>query len=842
VTTASRKEEKALSAPASVSVVELREIQEKPAPTVADQLKGVAGVDINKGGVAQSNIVARGFNNAFSGSMLMLQDYRFAGVPSLRVNVPFLFTGTSEDVERVEVLLGPASALYGPNSANGVLHVITKSPFTQQGTTLTIDGGTQSLLRGSARHSRLFGEKVGVKLSGEFFTAEDFEYHDPAEPATVRRPVGGGQSAMLPNVRDFDVRRTSGEARVDVRPGADAELVTTVGMSRIQNALELTGANGTAQARGWTYVNLQQRARFGRLFGQAFLNMSDAGNEDSLDASGTFLLRSGQPIVDKSRVFVGQLQHGRNFGLKQDFVYGVDYIRTMPNTGNTINGRNEDDDDVTEIGGYVQSTTNLTEKLDLVAALRADQNNRIEGTQVSPRAALIYKPNTENNFRVTYNRAFGTPANFTMFLDLIQLRNVSGSPYSIRAVGNPPKDGWQFNRGCVATVSDGLCMKSIFLGPQANTFVPATASAALPGLVAAQASAITAAFTPQIQALLVSQGVPANQAAQQAPVLAGQLVAFLGTLRPNPTQVGTRIARINEPTTANRDATSVTNIDPLAASYNTTYELGYKGIIGGRMRVALDLWHQIRGDVGNPADIVTPSVYADSTTLANYLTGALTPALQQQGLSQPVAAAAASNIGRSLAQNFKGVPLGLITFDDERFATPTDVYATYQTVYQEVSLNGADLAVDYVANDQWTLGGTFSWVSKLIFEGTISSNNKPLMLNAPDNKGSLFAKYRDLSGRWGGEIRGRYFSAYPVNSGVYATDHVFLPGTPAAYSYEPVEGATLLDMSLNYRLPVGARELLLSVNADNLLGEKYRTFPGTPELGRMVVTRLQITF
>src|SRR5207237_10674738 len=128
VTTASRAPEKILDAPASISVVETREIEERPSVTAVDHLKGVPGLSINTGGIAQSNVVARGFNNAFSGAMLMLQDYRFAAVPSLRVNVPFLFSGTNEDIERIEVLLGPASALYGPNSANGVLHVITKSP------------------------------------------------------------------------------------------------------------------------------------------------------------------------------------------------------------------------------------------------------------------------------------------------------------------------------------------------------------------------------------------------------------------------------------------------------------------------------------------------------------------------------------------------------------------------------------------------------------------------------------------------------------------------------------------------------------------------------------------
>jgi iron complex outermembrane receptor protein len=285
-----------------------------------------------------------------SGSILTLQDYRFAGVPSLRVNVPLMFTSTNEDIERIEVLLGPASALYGPNSSHGVLHVITKSPFTSQGTMLTVDGGTRSLFRGSARHAGLIGNNFAFKLSGELFQAADFKFDDPGEPAVFPAAAPPGRAGQ-PNDRDFDVRRWLGEARLDYRPNDNSEYVTTLGMSKFGSGLEYTGANGTALAKNWTYTSIQQRARVGRLFGQVFLNMSDAGNEDSLSLDGTYLLRSGQPIVDQSRSWAAQLQHGMSLGSRQDFVYGVDYISTNPRTGNTINGRNEDIDDVREIGG-----------------------------------------------------------------------------------------------------------------------------------------------------------------------------------------------------------------------------------------------------------------------------------------------------------------------------------------------------------------------------------------------------------------------------------------------------------------------------------------------------------
>lgn len=855
VTTASRRPEKALSAPASIAVVDVRDIQERTSVTVADHLKGLAGVDVQTGGLAQNNVVARGFNNAFSGSILTLQDYRFAAVPSLRVNVPFLFTATNEDIERMEVLLGPASALYGPNSANGVLHIITKSPFTSQGTTLTLDGGERSLLRGSIRHAGLITPKVGYKLSGEYFTANDFRSpsardasgvllpnFDPGEPDIFPPEAPAGRRGQ-PNIRDFDLEKYTGEARVDVRPFDDAEFVTTIGFTKIGNGLEYTGANGTAQVRNWIYSSIQQRARVGRLFGQIFFNSSNAGNDDSLDTEGTFLLRSGQPIVDKSTVFAAQIQHGITLGSRQDFVYGLDYIATNPSTGGTINGRNEDIDNVREVGGYVQSTTNLTNLLDLIVAARLDQNDQIEGTQFSPRAALVFKPNEFNNFRVTYNRSFSTPANFTYFLDLIQARNIGGTGFNVRALGNPPKQGWTFNRSCAAGPG-GLCMKSPATGPT-NPWVPAVASPlAFPVIV----NALGPTLRTNIQNSLVAAGTPAAQAAQ----LAAGIVQFLGTLQPGAADAGTRIAFLGSSPTSSISEADVKPIGPLDASYNKTWELGYKGIIGSRLRVAADAWFQTRGDVGNPAGLATPNVFYNPTALGGFIGPRLAGFLGSLGLPAAQVQALTTALTPALAGGLSSVPQGIVQFNSDKFASATDVHATYtSTTDTEFDVNGFDLAVDFLANDSWMFAGTFSWVSDEIFTDILSSNSTPLMLNSPATKGSVAVKYRNEPRGWSFEVRSRFNEAFPVNSGVYAAGENALgnpitftrPGSATVYSYEGVEAATVFDMGITYRLPfAGAREALISLNGTNVFDKGYRTMPGAPLIGRMFVTRLQYSF
>ena len=131
------------------------------------------GVDIITEGIQSTNVLVRGFNNIFSGSLHALTDHRLAGVPSLRVNLLHFIPSTDEDIERMEVVLGPGSALYGPNTANGVLHIFTRSPLdsASTGTTVTLGGGERSVFPGVfpfllSRQQAPGGEALRTVLEG----------------------------------------------------------------------------------------------------------------------------------------------------------------------------------------------------------------------------------------------------------------------------------------------------------------------------------------------------------------------------------------------------------------------------------------------------------------------------------------------------------------------------------------------------------------------------------------------------------------------------------------------------------------------------------------------------
>jgi outer membrane receptor for ferrienterochelin and colicins len=822
--------EKILDAPASISVVNAEQITNVPAVTIADYLKTTPGLSVSTGGMMQSNIVSRGFNNAFSGSMLVLQDYRFSGVPSLRVNVPALFTGTSDDIERIEVVNGPAAALYGPNAADGVLNIITKSPFQSKGTTISVDGGGNAMLQGSFRTANTFGDnKWGYKFSGSYFSATDWKYNDPNEPA-VYPTIAGSPRSGQPLQRDFADKKYSGEFRLDYKPNADFDNIINVGYSKILSGIDITTAFGAVQAKDWSYTSLQDRMRYKGFFAQVFYNANNSGSSNPRDTSGTFYLRTGLPVVDQSTVTVGQVQQAFALG-KTALVAGADYIYTHPYSDSTIFGRNEGSTDITEEGVYLQATVPLTPKLDLMSAIRGDQTNRLAGTQFSPRVAFVYKANDNNNFRFTYSRAFSSPASFEYMLD--QLTNPNQAPgFALRAIGNPSKSGWQFARSCDATVNGGLCMHSPWIAGGPTSFVSSTSANAFPGFMS-QLSAIASALPASTFASTSDPTGVASKAGFLGIFSIPGMSAVLGSLRPTDAQVGSvlRIGKTAVP------LSSVTDIQPLSAAFNTTWEVGYKGIIKDRLRIAVDLWYQIRGDVGAPIGQINPLVFMDPTKLTSYLGTALTTGLMGAGYSLAQAQGTVAAVLPGLIPIMAALPQGALAFTNTKLAPDQSIIASYTNALGSIDVRGADVALDYQVNDTWMLSGQYSHIGQNVFP-QIGGAGNALMSNSPKHRASGTATYTNDASGWSFTSTVRYADAFPVNSGLFNS---FDPNPTGGAAYAPLPANTLIDVGGSWRLPF-AQNMTWSLNVSDLLDTRVATFVGVPEIGRLIATRVRYSF
>jgi iron complex outermembrane receptor protein len=820
VVSATRRPEKQTDAPVFSSVIPQVQVTERPTLTVTDHLKGLPGVDISQGGLVQSNVVGRGFNNIFSGATLMLVDNRFAAVPSLRVNVPAFFPAANEDIERIEFVLGPGAALYGPNSAKGVLAITTKSPLTTQGTTIGVESGFRSdsrqpdgttfdggagMVRATLRTAQKLSDKFGFKISGEYLTGEEWRMRDVAEPTSL--PLAG--QPAIPGLnpadcnattgcRDFDLTKWNVDARVDIRPSPSSELVVAAGSTNAGSLLEYTGIGG-AQARDWKYSYGQVRFRSGQLFLQAFGNFSNAGE--------SFLLRTGQPIVDKSKVLAFQGQHGFDIGTRETLLFGVDYSKTTPDTEGTINGRNEDDDDITEFGAYVHSTTRFSPKLDLVLALRWDTHSRLDEAHLSPRAALVWKPVENQSFRVTYNRAFSTPTSNNLFLDIQAASNVLGTPFNVRALG-VPKEGFHFRGYCGAGGVSDLCMRSPWPGAP-TTALPAQA----------------ALLWPVARAVVLAQ-LPAS------PVKAA-VAAALAAMNPTPSDISSafRTANVTSLTFEPSDPEAVQDIGQMKAEISQVLELGYNGIINDRFRLSGAFWYEKKRDFVGPLIVESPNIFLDGTSTGAFFAGS--PAWQAlaQQLVPVIGQAAFLQLTTQVVTGLVSVPLATIVPDSPLTQTG-DLFLTYRN-FGSLDLWGTDLGFDYLFSDRFSITGMWSHVSDDFFSANEVDGPTDVALNASSEKVALSGRYRQGLDGWSVETGVRYTKGFPVNSGVYVTE-LNADGTRRA-----IPDWTTVDAQASYRFKFG---LLASLSVQNLFNENYATFVGIPQLGRLVLTKLQYEF
>jgi outer membrane receptor for ferrienterochelin and colicins len=305
--------------------------------------------------------------------------------------------------------------------------------------------------------------------------------------------------------------------------------------------------------------------------------------------------------------------------------------------------------------------------------------------------------------------------------------------------------------------------------------------------------------------------------------------------------VNTQLRLLN-PTTAQFVDVAPTQIQDIAAlkpTISQDYEVGYKALLGGKLQISVDGWYERKRNFTGPLLIESPNVFLDRTTTIDYLTALFT----QAGVPNPDQTAAAIGTGMAglsggtSAAGTTGVPLGTVVPTNTPLTARSDIFFTYRN-FGKVTLWGSDLALDYVAGSHLTLSGSYSYVNKDFFSRTEVNGPTDLALNASKSKGSVTVGWRDDVHRWSTEARFRAVKGFPVNSGFYVSD----PDPSDPGKLLPTDSYGVLDLQGTWRPPVGARNLLITANLQNVANKHYATFVGIPNLGRLFLTKLTYTF
>ncbi len=128
VVTASKVEEKLVNAPATMTVVSTDVIESTPATNYAELFRAVPGVNISQTSARDFNITMRGATSTLATSTLALLDGRSLYLDFFGFVAWDLLPVNPNELKQVEVIRGPASAVWGANAMNGVVNFISKTP------------------------------------------------------------------------------------------------------------------------------------------------------------------------------------------------------------------------------------------------------------------------------------------------------------------------------------------------------------------------------------------------------------------------------------------------------------------------------------------------------------------------------------------------------------------------------------------------------------------------------------------------------------------------------------------------------------------------------------------
>lgn len=392
VSIASRYEQPISEAPSNIHVISDEDIRHSGAVDLPTVLRRIPGMEIIQMSGADFNVSVRGDNQLLSNKLLVLVDGRSIYIDAQGTTFLKMLPVTLPEIKRIEVLKGPASAIYGFNAFDGIINIITKSPEEMKGTTVQIGGGEFGTLIGSAIHAGQIG-KWKYRLSG-----------------------GEEQNQQWRNQDSLAFRTYKFNAHTEYRLTSDSKLVVSGGLldNNRFDGPTFRGAVVLNSQFTLPYANIAyERSDF---FVRAYWNQFNALSDIFTDPRLAPFIRTTDKNGDTRLDFLGNTynvegQHTLRLGSHQ-LTYGLNY-RLNTFSGNSITNATQEN----RLGVYLQDQWKVTGKFTVVAGARYDLHTEINPT-ISPRVSLLYQLAPAHTLRASVSIGYRPPALFDTHEDL----------------------------------------------------------------------------------------------------------------------------------------------------------------------------------------------------------------------------------------------------------------------------------------------------------------------------------------------------------------------------------------------------------------------------------------
>jgi outer membrane receptor protein involved in Fe transport len=430
VVSASKGEEKLIDAPATMSVITSQSIEAAPSANFAELLRSIPGINVTQVSARDVNLTSRAATGTLATGQLAMLDGRslyqdFFGF----VMWDFLPVNFNE-VKQIEVIRGPASAVWGANALYGVVNVISKTPRELKGTSSSFgfggfdrpDANAGTLWSVSATWADAPNDRWSYKLSGGGFSQDAFAR--PTGPIPCDNPeVCSVPTNNYPAFANEGTTQPKFDGRVDYDYEDGRKLSFSGGVAGTDGIMH-SGIGPfdirTGSVMGYAKANFSK----GALRAGFFTNILN-GDADQLLTVGL----NGAPITfdfDTTTVDF-DISNVQAYGKRHVFSYGGN-VRFNKSTLSIAPAA----DDRVEFGVYGQDEIFLSKRFRWVVGGRADRFDYIDDFVFSPRTTFMFKPREDQTIRVSYNRAYRAPSVINNHIDLI-----ISEPLDLRALGVP---------------------------------------------------------------------------------------------------------------------------------------------------------------------------------------------------------------------------------------------------------------------------------------------------------------------------------------------------------------------------------------------------------------------
>lgn len=423
VSAASLFEQPLADVPASAVVLTADDIRNFGWRTLADALGSLPGVYTSYDRT-YDYLGARGFRRPgdYNSRFLLLID-------GMRVNdavydqaaIGTDFPLDMDLVERIEYVPGPGSAVYGSNALFGVINVVTKKGADIEGAQVATSIGSFGEKRARATYG-WHGDGADLLLSATSFATSGQDLYDPAfdTPAQnngVARGLDYDRAQYLFAkfaYRDFGISAGYGNRTKGV-PNAPYDAIYNAPFSTTDTH---SFVNATYRHRVTPGIEVASEFFWERY---DYLSPGYFGPPPVLNVDGDKAIWYGADIhatftsVPRNKIVVGM--NVTRDARRDQYNYNVDPYELLLQSSSSTN----------LVGVYAEDEFRLSRRFSINAGLRLD-NERIAGTNLSPRLALIFKATPDDTFKLVYGQAYRAPNAYELYYTIAGAGGQEGNP------------------------------------------------------------------------------------------------------------------------------------------------------------------------------------------------------------------------------------------------------------------------------------------------------------------------------------------------------------------------------------------------------------------------------